>query len=65
MVEGGGLENRYPEQSGSWVRIPPSPPIPPIRSFQNPQDGDHGRQIYDLQSIMDNFKIMLHFYGDA
>ena len=27
VVEGDGLENRYPEQSGSWVRIPPSPPV--------------------------------------
>ncbi len=27
MVEGGGLENRYSELSGSWVRIPPSPPV--------------------------------------
>ena len=33
VVEGGGLENRYPEQSGSWVRIPPSPPLQPIRTF--------------------------------
>ncbi len=33
MDEGGGLENRYPEQSGSWVRIPPSPPVQPIRTF--------------------------------
>ena len=26
MVECDGLENRYLERSGSWVRIPPSPP---------------------------------------
>jgi hypothetical protein len=26
VAECGGLENRYPEGSGSWVRIPLSPP---------------------------------------
>jgi hypothetical protein len=26
-AECGGLENRYPERSGSWVRIPLSPPL--------------------------------------
>ena len=27
MVDCGGLENRYPVEMGSWVRIPLSPPI--------------------------------------
>ncbi len=39
VVEGGGLENRYPELSGSWVRIPPSPPssfrLDALRRFVN------------------------------
>ena len=26
MAEGPALEKRYPAQTGSWVRIPPSPP---------------------------------------
>ena len=26
MVESDGLENRYPVETGSWVRIPLSPP---------------------------------------
>ena len=27
MVDRDGLENRFPLKIGTWVRIPPSPPV--------------------------------------
>ena len=36
-AECGGLENRYSERSGSWVRIPLSPPVFALTSGVYPE----------------------------